>query len=79
MRSWFEDLNWFEDLVDFVLGLLFSFGFGVYYFFFTSHLFPIAPLFLWVLATIPYFPLHCPWPHYNLKRPFDPHIHVFVV
>ena len=20
MRSWFEDLNWFEDLVDIVLG-----------------------------------------------------------
>ena len=22
MRPWFEDLDWFEDLVDFVLGLL---------------------------------------------------------
>ena len=39
----------------------------------------MAPLFLWVLATIPYFPLPCPWPHYNLKRPFDPHVHVFVM
>ena len=32
MRSWFEDLDWFEDLVDFVLGyflwLIFNFGFG---------------------------------------------------
>ena len=37
-----------------------------------------SPLFLWVLATIPYFHLPCPWPHYNLKRPFDPHVLVFV-
>ena len=41
--------------------------------------FPIAPLFLWVLAIIPYFHLPCPWPHYNLKRPFDPHMHVLVM
>ena len=27
MRSWFEDLDWFEDLVDFVLGLLFMLNF----------------------------------------------------
>ena len=35
-----------------------------------SHLFLIAPLFLWVLTTIPYFPLPCRWPHYNLKKTF---------
>ena len=29
MRSWFEDLDWFKDLVDFVLGILFNLGFGV--------------------------------------------------
>ena len=27
---------------------------------------------------IPYFSLPCPWPHYNLKRPFDPHVLVFM-
>ena len=74
MRSCFEDLIWVEALLDFVdirrFGLLL---------FLTSHLFPIAHLFLWVLATIPYFALPCPWPHYNLKRPFDPHVHVLVM
>ena len=47
--------------------------------FLTSHLFSIAPLFLWVLATIPYFHLPCHWPHYNLKRLFDPYMHVLVM
>ena len=27
MRSWVEDLDWFEDLVDFVSGLLFILNF----------------------------------------------------
>ena len=27
IRSWFEDLDWFEDLVDFVLGLIFMLNF----------------------------------------------------
>ena len=68
----------FEDLVDIVwlilwilevLGLLFMLNFD---------LFPIAPLFLWVLATYPiFYPPPCPWPHYNLKRPFDPYVHVY--
>ena len=31
MRSWFEDLDWFKDLVDFVLDLLFNFGFGGFF------------------------------------------------
>ena len=47
-------------------------------FFLNMHLFPIAPLFLWDLATYSIFFLSCPWPHYNLKRPFDPHVLVFV-
>ena len=27
MRYWLEDLDWFEDLFDFVLGLLFKLNF----------------------------------------------------
>ena len=61
MRFCFEDLDWFEDLVDFVdIG---GFGFTFYAYFLilvlglllllNFHLFPIAPLFLWVLATYP--------------------------
>ena len=59
MRSWPEDLDWFEDLVDFVLGLLFMLNslflilvLGLLLLL-SFHLFPVAPLFLWVLVTYP--------------------------
>ena len=40
-----------------------------------------SPLLLYsfgIYLLIPYFFLPCPWPHYNLKRPFDPHVLVFM-
>ena len=56
MRSCFEVLDWFEDLVDF--GDIGGFGFTFYakflilvlglLLFLNFHLFPIAPLLLWV-------------------------------
>ena len=67
-----------------LLVLLFMFKFYLYFFLF-SYVFLIciySPLLLYsfgIQPLIPYFSIPCPWPHYNLKRPFDPHVQVFVM